>query len=98
MITAGLSAGRSDEIKDIVKRFPMRSASDIPGEITKAAFEHPGDLCECFKGDLLFSALNITDIIARQIGFFGQFLLAQTELFSAGANGVSHDSINFARG
>jgi hypothetical protein len=75
----------------------MRSKSDIPCKITKAAFERLGDLRERFKGAFLFSAFNVSDIIARQIGFFGQFLLAQTKFFPSGADGVSHDAINSAR-
>jgi len=76
----------------------MRLKSGIPGKIPKAAFERHGDPRECFKGDFLFGTLDVPNVISSQIGFFGQFLLTQTKFFPSGADGFSHNAINFARG
>jgi hypothetical protein len=75
----------------------MRLKLDIPRKISNAAFERFGNPCERFEGDLLFGAFDVPDVISRQIGFFGQFLLAQTKFFPPEADGFSHNSINFAR-
>ena len=72
--------------------------SGIPDKIPKPTFESLGDPRECFKGNFLFGTLNVPNIISSQIGFFGQFLLPQTKFFPSGADGFSHNSVNFARG
>ncbi len=76
----------------------MRLKLGIPSKIPKAAFERLGDPCKCFKGNFLFGTLNVSNVISSQIRFFGQFLLTQTKFFPSGADGFSHNAINFARG
>lgn len=61
--------------------------SKFPNQIAHTAFERLGKFRECFERDLFLRAFDVANVISRQIGFFGQFLLAESSLLSLGANG-----------
>ena len=70
---------------------------NFPGEFSHSAFQGFGNFGQRFEGDFFFGPLNVANIISRQVGFFGQILLAQMELFPFGTDFRPQSAINFAR-
>lgn len=71
--------------------------SNIPNEVSHAAFEGFSQFCQCFEGNFLFRALDVADVISRQVSLLCQLFLAPTRLFPLGANGFPQNAIYFAR-
>lgn len=71
--------------------------SDIPRQFPDTAFQRPGNFRQRFNGDLLLGPFNIADIISRQVGFFGQFLLAQMKPLALGADLGTQRAVNLSR-
>jgi len=71
--------------------------SNIPGQFPDTAFQRPGNFRQRFDRDLFFSPFNIADIISRQVGLFGQFLLAQMKPLALGADLGTQRAVNLSR-
>jgi hypothetical protein len=70
---------------------------NIPNKVPQAALEGPGDLCNGFNRRFLLATFDVADVIAREIGLFREFLLAEAGLFSGGTDGLAQRFINSAR-
>jgi hypothetical protein len=85
----------SDNMKNagILEKFqPLQFGDEIADPNTKSF----GDSSQCFNRDLIFSPLDISDVIPRQVRFFRQLFLAQTSLDPLGTDGFAENSGYFA--
>ena len=65
-------------------------------QIAEADTEGLGNSSQCFDRDLVFSPLDVSDIIPCQIRFFRKFFLTQARLDPFGADGFAENSGYFA--
>jgi hypothetical protein len=65
-------------------------------EIADPNIESFGDSSQCFNCDFIFSPLDVSDVIPRQVRFFRQLFLAQTSLDPLGTDGFAKSSGYFA--
>ncbi len=79
-------------------RASMRArGSNVPGEVSHAAFESFCKLRKSFERDLLFRPFDVANVISCQIRLFRQLFLAQTGLLPLDADGFSQNTIDSAR-
>ena len=71
--------------------------SNVPSEVSHTAFESFCNLRKSFERDLLFRPFDVANVVSRQISLLRQLLLAETSLFSPGADGFSQNVIDSAR-
>ena len=83
-------------VAGVARHFPWTTASiarqlQFVHQIADTNAEGFGYAQQCVKADPLFSTFNFANINGMQVGFFSQTFLAQTNLLTAIADGVTED-------
>lgn len=78
------------------KNLVLNGHSYFSHKITDPDAQSFGDSSQRLNRNLIFSALNVADVISRQIRPFRKFFLAQTSFEPLGADGFAENSGYFA--